>query len=65
MTSADQLRVKAVELLIRAARAADPCIQAHYKSIAQSYLRLADLAGQNSKTEIVSETRPASFRGQR
>jgi hypothetical protein len=61
MTSADQLRVKAVELLIRAARAADPRIQAHYKSIAQSYLRLADLAKPNSKAHVVYETPPASF----
>jgi hypothetical protein len=61
MTSADQLRFKAAELLIRAARETDPRIQAHYESIAQSYLRLADLAEQNSKADIISETPPASF----
>ena len=59
MTSSDQLRFKAAQLLITAARETDPRIQAHYESIAQSYLRLADLAEPNSKTDVVYETPPA------
>ena len=61
MTPADQLRFNAAQLLIRAARETDLRIQAHYESIAQSYLRLADLAEPNSKADVVYETPPASF----
>jgi hypothetical protein len=53
MTPAHQYRLKAAQLLIRAARRTDPSVQADYRSLAQSYLRLADLAEQNGKSEAV------------
>ena len=65
MTSGDQLRLKAAQLLIRAARETDPGARADYELMAQSYLRLADLAEQNSKPDIVYETPQASSFGKR
>jgi len=65
MTSGDQLRLKAAQLLIRAAREPDPRARADYELMAQSYLRLADLAEQNSKSDIVYETPQASSLGKR
>ena len=56
MTSADQLRFKAAQLFIRGGREKDPRVKADYESMAESYLRLADLAEQHSKNETVYET---------
>ena len=50
-TSADQYRLKAAQLLIKAARATDPRVQTDYEFMAQGYLRLAELAEQNSKSD--------------
>jgi hypothetical protein len=62
MTSADQYRFKAAQLLIRAARETDPRVQADYESMAQSYLRLADLAEQAAKqTLFTRRRRPAAL----
>jgi hypothetical protein len=52
-TSADQYRLKAAQLLIRAARETNPLVQADYELMAQGYLRLADVAEHNIKTEAV------------
>ena len=62
MTSPDQYRFKAAQLLIRAAREPDPRVQADYESMAQSYLRLADLAEQSAKpTLLTRRRRPAAL----
>jgi hypothetical protein len=65
MSSGDQLRLKAAQLLIRAARETDPGARADYELMAQSYLRLADLAEQNNKPDIVYQTPQASSLGKR
>ena len=56
MTSADQYRVKAAELLTLAHGVTDPHLQLKYTSMAQTYLDLAILAYQNSRNDIVYET---------
>ena len=61
MTSAEQYRVKAAEFLVMAGQETDPSLQANYAAMAQSYLRLAILAEQNSKTDIVYETPAGSL----
>lgn len=55
-TSADQYRLKAAQLLIKAARATDPRVQTDYEFMAQGYLRLADLAEQNSTDRYAPAT---------
>ncbi|HET7680601.1 MAG TPA: hypothetical protein VFK79_10760 [Xanthobacteraceae bacterium] len=59
MTPAEQYRVKANEFLVLANGEANPELQVEYARMAQSYLRLADLAERNSQTDIVYETPPA------
>jgi len=56
MTCGDQYRVKAAEFLARAHWEANPRLQLEYTSMAQSYLDLAILADQNSRSDIVYET---------
>ena len=64
MTSADVYRVKAAEFLTRAQAEADPRQQIELAAMAQSYLRLATLADQNSHNDVVYETpRPARDAG--
>ena len=50
--NADQYRLKAAQLLIEATRETNPRVQAD-ELMAQSYLRLADVAEHNIKTEAV------------
>ncbi len=52
----DEYRVKAAELFARAACEADPQIQADFENLAQSYLRLALQAEQNSRLDLTYET---------
>jgi hypothetical protein len=56
MNTAVQYRQKAAELLALASTEISPNIQVGYAAMAQSYLRLALLAEQNSKTDLVYET---------
>lgn len=58
MSPADQYRVKANEFLVLANGETNPDLQVEYARMAQSYLRLADLAERNSRTDIVYETPP-------
>jgi hypothetical protein len=66
MNTATEYRQKAAELLALASMEINPNLQVGFAAIAQSYLRLAVLAEQNSKTDVVYETpcvkdpRPAS-----
>jgi hypothetical protein len=56
MNTAVQYRQKAEELLALANSENNPNLQVGYAAMAQSYLRLAVLAEQNSKTDLVYET---------
>jgi hypothetical protein len=52
----DEYRVKAAELSARAACETDAQIQADLENLAQSYLRLALQAEQNSRLDLSYET---------
>ena len=54
MTAAESYRGRAAELTARAAAATDQ--RAELYALAQSYLRLAEQAERNSRTDIVYET---------
>jgi hypothetical protein len=56
MTSADQYRVRAAQFVAMARVESDPHQQREYATMAQSYFRLAMLAEQNSKNDVVYET---------
>ena len=53
MTPADQYRVKAGDLAALARAERDPFQKAEYERLSLSYLRLAEQADRNSKTDIV------------
>lgn len=56
MNTWDEYRVKAAELSARAACETDAQIQAQLESLAQSYMRLALQAEQNSRLDLTYET---------
>jgi hypothetical protein len=56
MNTATEYRQKAAELLALASAQTNPNLQIGFAAMAQSYLRLAVLAEQNSKTDVVYET---------
>ena len=56
MNPCDEYRVKAAELNARAACETNPQIQSELESLAQSYLRLALQAEQNSRLDLTYET---------
>ena len=56
MIPCDEYRVKAAELNARAACETNPQIQSELESLAQSYLRLALQAEQNSRLDLTYET---------
>lgn len=58
MASADLYRKKAQEFLAMASGESNPNLQIAYASMAQGYLRLATLAEQNNKNDVVYETPP-------
>jgi hypothetical protein len=58
MTPADRYRVKAGELAALARAEKDPFGKAEYVRLSQAYLRLAEQAERNSKTDVVYETPP-------
>lgn len=58
MPPGDDYRVKASDLRAQALHEADPHIQADLEGLAAAYLRLAEQAERNSKTDIVYETPP-------
>ena len=53
MTPADQYRVKAGDLAALARAERDPFQKAEYERLSLSYLRLAEQADRNSKTDII------------
>ncbi len=56
MTAAESYRVRAAELTARAVAETDRAQRAELHALAQSYLRLAEQAERNSRTDIVYET---------
>jgi hypothetical protein len=56
MNSCDEYRVKAAELSAKAACETNAQIQAELQSLAQSYMRLAIQAEQNSHLDLTYET---------
>jgi hypothetical protein len=58
MTSGDQYRVKAVELLAKAQQECNPQTQDELEGLAAAYLRLAEQAERNSLADIVYEPPP-------
>ena len=56
MTSVDVYRAKASEFMAKAQRETDPTLRVQYETLGQSYLRLADQAERNSRSDIVYET---------
>jgi hypothetical protein len=53
MSSADQYRVKAAEFSALARSETDAAKQTEYARMAASYLRLAEMADHNSKTDVI------------
>lgn len=58
MSSPHEYREKAQEFLAMASAEANQNLQLAYAAMAQSYFRLAALADQNTKTDLVYETPP-------
>jgi hypothetical protein len=58
MTPADMYRVKAGDLAALAKAETDPFGKAEYKRLSLAYLRLADQAERNSRTDVLYETPP-------
>lgn len=56
MTAVDDYRTKANEFMAKALRETDPTLRVQYETLGQSYLRLADQAERNSRSDIVYET---------
>jgi len=59
MTPADQYRVKAGDLAALAKAEKDPFGKAEYERLSLAYLRLAEQAERNSRTDLVYEAPPA------
>jgi hypothetical protein len=58
MPPGDEYRRKAVELADRAAREIDPAFRHEYDQLTLFYIRLADQAERNARTDVVYETPP-------
>jgi hypothetical protein len=56
MTPADQYRIRAGDLAAFARAERDPFQKAEFERLSQAYLRLADQADRNSRTDLVYET---------
>ena len=58
MTQSDKYRIKAAELTALARAEIHPTLSAELERLAISYLRLAEQADRNSKTDVVYESAP-------
>ena len=56
MSSPDEYRIKAAELSAAARKETNLAIQMELENIARGYLRLAEQADKNAKTDMVYET---------
>jgi hypothetical protein len=58
MAAGEHYRRKAADINVRATRERNPLIQAEFENLALAYLRLADQADRNARTDVVYEPRP-------
>ena len=63
MSPADRYRVLAAHLRSRAIHEHSPMLRAQWANLAQCYVRLAEQADQNSRTDIVYESDRSTRRG--
>ena len=63
MSAADRYRTLAAHLRARAAREQRPMLRTQWAKLAQCYVRLAEQADQNSRTDIVYEFDRSTRRG--
>ena len=63
MTPGGHYRARAAEFAGMARHEVDPTIRLQYEMLAQSYLRLADQAERNSRTDVVYENAGAGAPG--
>jgi hypothetical protein len=56
MSPADRYRALAAQLRARAARELSPVMRAQWANLSQCYVRLAEQADHNSRTDIVYES---------
>jgi hypothetical protein len=59
MTTGDQYRARAAELSAKAQAETARALRIEYENLALAYLRLADQADRNARTDVVYEPRPA------
>ena len=57
MPPGDEYRRKAIEMADRAARETNAALRREYDQLTLFYMRLAEQAEQNAKTDVVYETR--------
>ena len=62
MTHGNAYRAKANEFMAKAKSESNPALRLQYEQFAQSYLRLAEQADRNQRSDLVYET-PASDAG--
>jgi len=55
MTAGDHYRIRAAQLEADATKLLSPTTRAGYLNLARSYVRLAELADRNEKTDVVYE----------
>jgi hypothetical protein len=58
MGSADEYRIRAAEFRAKATHETDPNLRAELDNLARVYLRLAEHADRNAKTDVSYETPP-------
>jgi hypothetical protein len=58
MPAGDHYRARAAELSAKAQAETAPAIRVEYENLAFAYLRLAEQADRNSRTDVVYETPP-------
>ena len=58
MQQPDEYRVKAAELRAKASRERDPQLRTDLENLANAYLRLAEQAERNQRTDVSYETPP-------
>jgi hypothetical protein len=58
MAAVHEYRAKANEFLAKAKLETDPLLRSEYRQLGQSYLRLAEQADRNRRSDLVYETPP-------
>ena len=63
MTPGNEYRAKANEFMAKAKGETNPSLRLQYEQFARSYLKLAEQADRNRRTDLVYETPPAAVGG--